>query len=265
VSFLTRALGVAERVGNLDQTAFILGNLGSLHIVVGDWSGARDALERGLAQVAEQSTASAATPPCYLGQLALYEGDWDEARRLLEEALAIGLHTGERVVQEEVKAFLAELDILSGRPDEAVRRVEALAAEGSDYHGLVVLAWALLESGKTDEAATRSHRNVREAREAGDLSFLVEALRVHGMVLRRQARFDDAATALREGLQLARSLPNPYAEARLLGELGLVERDTGNGEASRQHLDEALTVFRRLGALRDVERTQRDLGSLSQR
>jgi tetratricopeptide (TPR) repeat protein len=58
--------------------------------------------------------------------------------------------------------------------------------------------------------------------------------------LGRLGRFEEAAVVLEEGLALARSLPNPYAEARLLEQRG--ERD------------EALAIFQRLGATADVER-----------
>ncbi|HZU13523.1 MAG TPA: adenylate/guanylate cyclase domain-containing protein [Chloroflexota bacterium] len=243
MDYLHQALGVAERVGNPDQTAFILGNIGSIRIELGEWQGAREALEKGAVMLGDQQTANAATPPGYLGQLALYQGDWDEAGRLLRDALAIGLRTGERVVQEEVQAFLAELDVLTGRPDAAIRRVEGLiTAEAPDYHVPVVLAWALLEAGRVDEAADLASRSVQRAREEMQRNFLMDALRVQGMVLRRQGRHDEADTSLAEGLDLARALPTPYAEARILEQLGQRE--------------EALAIFRRLGALKDVERLE---------
>jgi tetratricopeptide (TPR) repeat protein len=210
--------------------------------------------------VAEQRTANAATPPGYLGQLTLYEGDWDEARRLLQEALDIGMRTGERVVQEEVQAFLAELEILSGHPGEAVIRVEGIARrEAPDYHVPVVLVWALLESGRPDEATALADRNVREARDAGENEFLLEALRVQGMALRIQNRGEEAAAALNEGMELARTVSNPYAEARIRHQLGLLEQQMGNSEAARHHLEESLTIFRRLGAKKDVERAEQDV------
>lgn len=246
-AYARRALDVAERVGNADQTAFILGNLGSIRITLGDWRGAREALERGAAMVGEQQTANAATPLGYLGQLALYEGDWEEAARLLHEALTISLRTGERMVQEEVQAFLAELDVLAGHPVDAIRRVEGLIeGEAPDYHVPVVLAWALLEAGRTDEAADLAANTVREARESGQRNVLLEALRVYGMALRRQERDEEGVAALDEGLALAQSMKMPYPEARILEQLG---RD-----------DDALAIFRRLGAKKDIARLSEQRG-----
>jgi tetratricopeptide (TPR) repeat protein len=79
--------------------------------------------------------------------------------------------------------------------------------------------------------------------------YLVEALRVQGMVLARKGQPEEADRAFQEGLELARSLPYPYAEARILEQMG-------RGE-------EALMIFQRLGAAKDVERTSpsRPVGS----
>lgn len=62
------------------------------------------------------------------------------------------------------------------------------------------------------------------------------------MVLQRQGREDEAHTVLTEGLGLARALPYPYAEARVLEEMGRAE--------------EALAIFRRLGATKDAGRLE---------
>ena len=45
---------------------------------------------------------------------------------------------------------------------------------------------------------------------------LVELLRMHGMVLARQRRWDEAERAFEEAVSVAGSVPYPYAEARPL-------------------------------------------------
>ena len=105
-----------------------------------------------------------------------------------------------------------------------------------------MLAWALLEGGEEHRAGTLVGGTVTRGRAQGEKLALPDALRVQGMVFSRQGQHDEAAAALEEGLALARSLPTPYAEGRILVELG--------------RLEEALVIFRRLGALKDVERTE---------
>jgi hypothetical protein len=53
---------------------------------------------------------------------------------------------------------------------------------------------------------------------------------------------EDAQTVLEEGLGLARSQPYPYAEARILEQMGKPS--------------EALAIFTHLGAQKDIERLQ---------
>ena len=71
---------------------------------------------------------------------------------------------------------------------------------------------------------------------------LVDALWVQGKVLQNQGNSGEAVTVLEESLEKARRLPYPYAEARILEQLG----ETG----------EALAIFRRLGAGKDIERLE---------
>ena len=70
------------------------------------------------------------------------------------------------------------------------------------------------------------------------------------MVLTRAGQRAQAVSSFDEGLNLAHSMPYPYGEARILVELG--------------RLDEALVLFRRLGAAKDVERTERALARSQQ-
>jgi len=106
-------------------------------------------------------------------------------------------------------------------------------------HGLVSA------SGLLSRAAELGVRAVERARKTGEILALVDALRVLGMVLVQQGQLEEAGMVFDEGLALARSLPYPYAEARILVEMGA--------------LDEALAIFRRLGAVKDIERIQLEM------
>jgi tetratricopeptide (TPR) repeat protein len=255
--YMEQALQVAERIGNPDQTAFILGNLGTMLVTLGDWEGAGEYLERTIALLGNERMARAAAPLSYLGQLAFYQGKWEEARQWLGDALAVAQRTGDRQALEQTQALLAELDVLVGRPEEATHRVEELAS-AEDVHLVVppVLAWALLEAGEVERADEVVSNAVRRARAGQERFYLLEALRVQGMVWMHQDRCEEAESAFQEGLELARSLPYPYAEGRVLYEMGVLERQRGEPERAQERLDEALAIFRKLGAGKDIERTE---------
>jgi hypothetical protein len=57
-------------------------------------------------------------------------------------------------------------------------------------------------------------------------------------------------------------MPYPYAEARLLQVSSRVHAERGEPEPARERLEEALAILRRLGARKDIERTEQLLATL---
>src|SRR5205085_8521486 len=105
---------------------------------------------------------------------------------------------------------------------------------------------------------------VRRARGEGYGFALVEAQRVQATVAIRQGRWEEAEHVLEEGLALTRSMPNPYAEGRLLHVYGAMYAQKGEPEPAWERLEAALAIFRRLGARKDAERVEQALAMLSQ-
>jgi hypothetical protein len=60
---------------------------------------------------------------------------------------------------------------------------------------------------------------------------LVDALRVQALIELRREQWDEAARSVEEGLSIARSMPYPYAEARL--------REVGERVRARRRESEA--------------------------
>jgi tetratricopeptide (TPR) repeat protein len=258
--YMEQALEMAERMGNPFGIGFLLGNLGSLLITLGDWEGAAHRLSRARALLGEEQTAAAGTILNPLGLLALLQGRWQDAEDTLGEVLAVAQRMGDRQTLGGVQALLAELDVLRGNPAEGVARLQELAAEESaELQVFPALTWALLESGEVERAEAVAAEAVSRARTREQRFDLLDILRVQGMVLMRQGRLEEAAAALQEGLDLSRSVPNPYAEGRILHQLGLLDQQRAQPEQSRERLAAALDVFRRLGAQKDLEWCQRDV------
>lgn len=78
----------------------------------------------------------------------------------------------------------------------------------------------------------------------------------------RAERHEEARSAFEEALALARQLPYPYAEARLLTALSSVEDKEEDAAGARKHQEEALAIFRRLGAKKGVEHAEMLLAKL---
>jgi Tfp pilus assembly protein PilF len=138
--------------------------------------------------------------------------------------------------------------------------LEASSLEESDVtYFLTVLAWAYLEAGDVTQATTVVQQALARIRPENMRAFLVDALRVQATVACRQGRWDEAASALEEGLEMAQAMPYPYAEARLLHVYGEMHLQNGEPQLAREHLEAALAIFQRLGARKDVERVEQTL------
>ncbi|MBV9279401.1 MAG: hypothetical protein JOZ41_04920, partial [Chloroflexi bacterium] len=260
-----RALELAVRTGNVVHTKFFHLNLAQILLVTGEWGSARDHLARveGMGQTLTISVHVAPTLPLHLGTLALREGNWEDAAELLCRSAELAAGTI-REVLEEALAALAELAVLRREPKEARDRVEGLVEEEGAALPLLlpVLAWAHLGLGDAERALELAERAEREARGRGTLLYLPEALRIKGMALLRVGWTKEAREVLTEGRERARAMPNPYTEARTLVELGLLDRQEEERERAREQLEEALAIFRQLGARKDIERSEQELAAL---
>jgi len=87
-------------------------------------------------------------------------------------------------------------------------------------------------------------------------------LRVQGMVLSGQERWDEAEAVFNEGVSLAHDMPYPYAEARILFEHGVMRFKMSKSQRARSRLTEALAIFQRPGARTYIELAKRALGAL---
>jgi transposase len=92
---------------------------------------------------------------------------------------------------------------------------------------------------------------------------VVEALRVQTLIALPHEQWTEAARSLEEGLALARSMPYPYAEARLLHVYGRLHSQKGEPQAARERLEAARAIFARLGARTDAGQVEQALGQLS--
>lgn len=259
-----RALDVAERLGDPHNLAFAHFVLGRTCIERGDWSEAREHLEDSL-KIAQSAGSSWYTSYSLagLGYLNLLEGQRDQGLRYLNEAVDIA-ERNEDVQGLIIHGLLAQQDVHEGRPEEAIARLERVR-ERTRQAGREVpqweLGWALLAAGQVEQAADHlqgiGEHNLFEGRvEMPDL------LRVLAMLARRQERWADAERSLEDGLTLAREIGMPYTEALLLQEYSHLHVARGQPKAARACLQDALAVFRRLGANPHVEQAAQALAQL---
>jgi tetratricopeptide (TPR) repeat protein len=126
------------------------------------------------------------------------------------------------------------------------------------------LIWAYLELGDLDRAKEMLEPHMVRVEEVGNLGTLPLDLWLLVMIATREARWEDAESALEKGLALARSLPFPYFEGRILTAYSQLHVKKGELRLARETLEAALNIFRRLGAHPDLERVEQERTALDQ-
>jgi len=260
------ALALAEQLRIPNRVIWNTLRLGVIAFLMGDWPRARTYIERAAALGREVGVVGGyayVTPLCDLGRLCLAEGRWAEATHYFETVLAVLADTGERILSLVAHGQLAERDVLRGNPAAAIARLAPLLDRPDQDEPLVmdfilpVLAWAYFELGEMDLAADATANAIGRGRAATCRYGLVHALRVRALILLASEHWVEAAEALEEGLALARSMPYPHGEGRLLYVYGLLEARHGEPAPAQAYLDAALVIFRRLGARHDIEIVER--------
>jgi tetratricopeptide (TPR) repeat protein len=234
-----RALALAEQLENPPNRSFTLALCGWLAALAGDWRGAHAHLDQALA-LSRQLGPSWYSPYVltFQARLSLAEGDRAAAAAALREAIALAGGSGELQALRWAATTLAEIEIMEGRAEAARAQLAPLldrpGLQECDVTTLLpALAWAQLGLGQLDAAMGTVEQALERARLEGMRLVLVEALRVRALVALRRGQREEAARSLEEGLALARAMPYPYAEARLLHLAGALHAERGAAEAAR--------------------------------
>ena len=238
--------------------------LGALCYVRGDWSRGQDLVAQVQQRfVAGNPSALAIRVAPGLAMILTWQGAWEEARSYLETSVASARSLGVAGIERSALVRLAELDVLEGRPRDAITRLRPHVDSELLWEYAVmfwsVLAAASLEVEDLGQAQAYAERAVAQARRTGVWIYGIPALRVQGMVQASLADHDQAQACYQEGLERARAMPFPYGEAWLLHAQGLLQRRRGDGAAAQASLSEALAIALRLGAERVAVAIRADL------
>jgi tetratricopeptide (TPR) repeat protein len=202
-----------------------------------------------------------------LGLVCYGQGRWEDARRYFEDNMVAITRNGRLAPIHFAPSMLAECELRAGHPERARARLAPLLERAEREEGDVSLllppyAWAHLDLGEVAAAAALIERAVATATAKNDRLALVDALRVQALVASRQGHSVEAMQALEEGIALARGMPYPYAEARLLHVYGQMSVHTRQLELARERLEAALAIFQRLGARKDIKQIEQTMAAL---
>jgi tetratricopeptide (TPR) repeat protein len=254
----TRMLRAAESMGDQVVVALHTLLLGAACYVRGDWPRGRELIDR----AQQRFTAGERSPLAFrvvpaLALTLIWQGAWEQARSYLETALQAAQSTAIANAERAALVHLAELDVLEGRPQEAIARLLPFMAKDLawDYSvtSRTTLASAYLQLGDVASALTHSERAVAQSRRIGAGLQEIWALRMHGMIQARLGNHDLALAAYRDGLRRARAIPCPYGELQLLHASGLLDLQQGSQAAAQAKFSGALVIAETLGADKEAD------------
>jgi transcriptional regulator with XRE-family HTH domain/tetratricopeptide (TPR) repeat protein len=238
--------------------------LGAASYARGDWPHGQDLIRKVKQRFAagDPSPLAVRMVPA-LAMVLTWQGAWEDARSYLKTSLQTARAMGVANVEGTALAHLAELDVLQGRPQDAITRLRPyLTSELAwDYATTLwsALAAAHLELEDPQQAQAAAGQAVAAARRSGAWLYGIRALEVQGIVHVGCGELDLAQAAFQEGLERARAMPFPYGQAHLLHAQGLLDRQRRDEAAARASFAEALAIAERLGAKRDAVRFREQL------
>ena len=187
------------------------------------------------------------------------QGAWEDASRCFSEAVALAQEADVKGQLPYAECRLAEMDVLQGRPTEAIARLQPRVSDMRWHYEVVllsILAEAHADMGDPAKAEKVVDTGLTRARLMHNRVDGLEASRDQAKVLALQGKREEARATLEEALSLARSMPHPYAEAKLSCEYGMLHLREIEPARARERLCAALEIFRRLGAKKDAEQTR---------
>jgi tetratricopeptide (TPR) repeat protein len=206
-------------------------NQGILQNIRGDLEGAARHYRRSLAAYTDADDRHGqAIARHNLGMVAADRRAWAEAAEHFGEALRLAQETGDVRLQGLCEVNRAEVELASGRPEQAL------------------------------EGATAG---LRIFEQIGARLELADAYRILGQIDRRLDRVAEAETHLRRALALAAQTENRLGEAEAARELARFLSQSGRDAEAAQHLRQALLQFATVGATRDAQATAAELAMIA--
>ena len=273
-----KGLELAKKIGDISLNVFFL------YALAGEYS-QRGELDKAIALTEEalmvaKKTGDLVFIPWFLNALGdAYRmlGEWDKSEQYLKEAVNTSQNQNEfqTVATSHLYFGLLHFDkeeYLSAKEsfEEAVRVVERAGNRAWQFGLSTPLISTSIELGELEKAQDLLDSLQKFAQETNDATYKITEIALRAMLLRAQKKHAESLDlfekALKEWKSKKADIWNAYYFARIvLCEYARVylERDEeGDREKADKLLNQALEMFQKMGAKKDVEKTMRSVEGL---
>lgn len=211
-------------------------------------SGMAPVLERMLERVSRDSLEEARLLARLAAASYFETGDYAMARERFQRSLAIAKRHGDEALELRALALKTSVDHFEVRWHDVLagsQRVIELARKCDDpyaeSYARYRAAYALMYSGRVDEAKTEADENLSRAERLQDRGLLEDALYVKATLAQLEGRWSDAREQSDRGLEIASS------GAALVHNRVLMEYELGDTDQGARYLDELADASARAG------------------
>ncbi|MCA9932571.1 MAG: tetratricopeptide repeat protein [Ardenticatenaceae bacterium] len=279
IFYVGQSLEPYNRLGYVWGTANAYSNLGVLYAQQGKWHKTLTYWEQAL-QLRQEigDIQRQALSLANLAQLRLQMGDFAQAQADLAESQRIFERLGDNWGLTEVHATQGELALLQGdvagssqHVDASLKLAREVGSQDSQAHALRIRALVEAARGDVAQGLQTAVESLNIANPLGLTDLAADSSRTLGVLYLAEGNTQEAETRLRESLEMSRQIRDPYRQGLALLELGGLYRalsrhavpgQEGQYKQTQQVLQEAIGLFRRLGAAHDLIRAEELLAEL---
>jgi len=268
--YLRNSISIRESIGDVAGLASSSNNLGNLEIEMGLFDDALEDLKRNFELVNRLGQVEGiAVAYNNLGWLYILRGEMDEAKKSLNSALELANQIGFSSLVREAHKNIGELYLAQKQWDKAqsmltevVPSFEELGANDQLLNIYRLVGEAAIGKGDLDQAMIWAKKvdNIAEefaVKKAG-LPALQrgELFRFRGMLAIQKQDWDQAGRDLQRSLDVFRKLHSQLNIGRSLYQLGCLAIAQDQRERAMECFDEAVLIFKKIGARLDAQQAE---------
>lgn len=265
-TILEEARAIAEGLGSEKDLAEVYYHSGVNRISRGEWSQARDWLEKSISHAASSFPEVEMKASLEMTNILQYMRLDAEAREYGQRALTLAQSLGDVRIEERARWDLAEFDMNVINQSQLGLEIAERAFETGTVELIIDLGssivGALLRAGNPGSALEQAERFLAFGREQGIQVFVKTIQRAQARVLLDIGQYETALGLLKESLTASRLTNYRYGEMRALACLGMCYAGMGDDGEALRYLAQAEELAEKINSKMDVNLIRVDLAAV---